>query len=303
MHRLVIFSLVLFSSISIAEMFGQTSTVLEGAYIPDGAYIRTGNLGKRVIRYPHLREADVMYTKRVWQVIDFKEKINQPFYYPLKPIKSSTFELRNLFDVIRKALLSPEIQTLTAYGLGPAADDDLFRFPLSFSQVDSILNPPRPVTIYDEEGFAKTGIREEIGIEMVPKPLESSDIVALKIKEDWIWDRQRGERYVRIIGIAPMIRVEAVDGTTLPPRELFWLYYPHARYVLAHADCFNPMNDASRRTFEDIFQKRFFNSYIVKESNVYNRTIQSYARGADALAESERIKEELFLLEHDLWHY
>jgi hypothetical protein len=46
-----------------------------------------------------------------------------------------------------------------------------------------------------------------------------------------------------------------------------------------------------------------FSSYIVKESNVYDRSIQSYARGVDALLESERIKEELFTVEHDLWHY
>ena len=29
------------------------------------------------------------------------------------------------------------------------------------------------------------------------------DITRYRIKEDWIWDRQRSERYVRIIGIAP----------------------------------------------------------------------------------------------------
>jgi hypothetical protein len=72
---------------------------------------------------------------------------------------------------------------------------------------------------------------------------------------------------------------------------------------LANADAFNPMNDAQRRTYEDLFQKRFFSSFIIKESNVYDRSIATYAKGLDALAESERIKEELFLLEHDLWHY
>ena len=70
----------------------------------------------------------------------------------------------------------------------------------------------------------------------------------------------------------------------------------------ANADVFNLFNDAQRRTYEDLFQKRY-SSYIIKESNVYDRSIVEYARNMDALAESERIKEELFLLEHDLWHY
>jgi hypothetical protein len=44
-----------------------------------------------------------------------------------------------------------------------------------------------------------------------------------------------------------------------------------------------------------------FGSYIYKETNVFDRIIDEYAQGIDALMESERIKEEIFLLEHDLW--
>ena len=35
-------------------------------------------------------------------------------------------------------------------------------------------------------------------------------------------------------------------------------------------------NDTERRTFDDVFHKRMFNSYIIKESNVYNRRIEDY---------------------------
>ena len=74
-------------------------------------------------------------------------------------------------------------------------------------------------------------------------------------------------------------------------------------YVFANAECYNYENDAQRRTFEEIFQKRYFSSYIVKETNVFDRSISDYAQGIDALLESERIKDELFTIEHDLWHY
>jgi gliding motility associated protien GldN len=93
------------------------------------------------------------------------------------------------------------------------------------------------------------------------------------------------------------------DGESVGYAPLFWLYYPECRYVFANADVFNLFNDAQRRTYEDLFQKRYFSSYIIKESNVYDRSVVEYARGMDGLAESERVKEELFLLEHDLWHY
>jgi len=56
-------------------------------------------------------------------------------------------------------------------------------------------------------------------------------------------------------------------------------------------------------TFDQLFQLRRFTSYIIKEDNVYDRSIDTYAKGVDALLESERIKNDLFIMEHDLWHY
>ena len=57
-----------------------------------------------------------------------------------------------------------------------------------------------------------------------------------------------------------------------------------------------------RMSFDDLFWKRQFESYIVKESNVYDRTINPNWDGIDALLESEKIKKEMFIMEHDLWH-
>jgi len=257
----------------------------------DAAYVRETNLTKRVIPYPHLREADVMYMRRVWQVMDLQQKINHPYYFPTVPIK----DRKNLFDVIRQGLLIEG--SLVAYSTG-AIDDDEFQIPLLPDSVYNLLNI---ITIEDE--YADDGLTI-IGEKKVETAIKSDDITRYMLKEDWIWDRQRSERYVRIIGIAPMMeKFDENSGNSLGYTPLFWLYYPECRYVFANADVFNLFNDAQRRTYEDLFQKRYFASYIIKESNVYDRTILSYAKGRDGLAESERIKEELFILEHDLWHY
>ena len=256
----------------------------------DGAYVKETNLTKRVVPYPYLREADVMYFRRIWQEMDLKQKINHPYYYPIDPIEDRS----NLFDVIRDGLLIEG--SLVAYSTGAIGDEDEFTIPLSADSIRSILNPIERIDEWDEFG-------EKIGFKEVVTPIESDKITRYRIKEDWIWDRQRSERYVRIIGIAPMIEDYDRDGESMGFAPLFWLYYPECRYVFANADVFNLFNDAQRRTYEDLFQKRYFSSYIVKESNVYDRSVGEYARGMDALAESERIKEELFILEHDLWHY
>lgn len=256
----------------------------------DGAYVKEHNATKRVIPYPPLREADVMYAKRVWQRIDMREKMNQPLYYPIEEIE----DRKSLFDVIKFALISEG--SLTAYSLGPTSDDDEFHWPMEPSQIDSLLRPV--ITQYTED--PDTGERVPV---QVTAEIKSADITQYEIKEDWIFDKQRSERYVRIIGICPMKEDYDDQGNKRGYKPLFWLYFPECRYVFANHEVFNLMNDAQRRTFEDIFQKRMFTSYIVKEANVFDRSISAYARNIDALLESERIKEELFLMEHDLWHY
>ena len=274
-----------FVATSVGVLRAQESNVL------NGAYVKETNITKRVIPYPPLREADVMYTRRVWQQMDLREKLNHQFYYPISPIQ----DRKSLFDVVKHALLTEG--SLVAYGTGPTGDDDEFRYPYSPSQVDSLLNPTVMVPQFD----LNTG--EKIGDMPQRTTIESQSIVRYLIKEDWIYDRQRSERYVRIIGIAPQVENFDKEGESTGFKTLFWLYYPECRYVFANAEVFNIYNDAQRRTYEDIFQKRFFSSFVIKESNVYDRKIQSYARGLDALAESQRIKDELFELEHDLWHY
>jgi len=277
--------LVALTALVCAPIDAQVQTVL------DGAYVKETNLTKRVIPYPHLREADVMYVRRIWQDIDLRQKINQMFYFPVDPIE----DRKNLFDVIRYAL---EVEgSLTAYGTGPAGKDDEFRFPLSPSQVDSMLNPTVIIPQFDPV----TG--EVIGSMEAKTSINSQDIVRYRVKEDWVWDRQRSTRHIRIIGLAPIIEKKDDEGNSQGLAPLFWLYYPECRYVFANAECYNYENDAQRRTFEEIFQKRYFSSYIIKETNVFDRSITDYAQGLDALLESERIKDELFTIEHDLWHY
>ena len=62
----------------------------------DGVYVQEHIPTKRVIQYTHLREADIIWAKRVWRTIDLREKKNHPLMYPLVPIS----DRRSLWDVI-----------------------------------------------------------------------------------------------------------------------------------------------------------------------------------------------------------
>ena len=132
----------------------------------------------------------------------------------------------------------------------------------------------------------------------------SRDIVRYELKEDWFFDKQRSVLDVRIIGISPVVfsrnpETLEIDGL----KNLFWLYFPECRYVFQNFFVFNNANDSQRMSFDDLFWKREFSSFIKKESNVYDRAISPNWDGLDALLESERIRNEMFTFEHDLWHF
>ncbi len=263
----------------------QSQTVL------DGAWIKEHNKTKKVVQYPFIREADVLWSKRIWQDIDLREKMNLPLYYPLQESNG----MKSLFAIIKDALLIEG--SITAYSTGVTGQEDDFRTPLLVSDVKGILE--KTDTTYTED--PDTGEFVEVVQEI---KITSDQITRYRIKEDWFFDKQRSERYVRIIGIAPQKERVGNDGELTGAYEtLFWLYFPECRYVFANWDSFNRFNDAERRSFDDLFQKRMFSSTIVKESNVYDRKLDDVYTGLDRLLKSEEIKEKLFLAEHDLWSF
>jgi len=48
---------------------------------------------------------------------------------------------------------------------------------------------------------------------------------------------------------------------------------------------------------------RKFSSYIFKEGNVRDNRLQDLYSGIDLLLEANKIKEEIFSFEQDLWQY
>jgi gliding motility associated protien GldN len=128
-------------------------------------------------------------------------------------------------------------------------------------------------------------------------------VVKYKLKEDWFFDEETSTQMCRIIGIAPVMEDFDMSGNYRGDMTMYWVYYPDLRPILAKYEVFNPRNDAVRLSWEDLFEARFFESYIYKESNVYDRNIQEYATGLDGLLESDNIKQKMFENEHDLWNY
>ena len=85
------------------------------------------------------------------------------------------------------------------------------------------------------------------------------------MKEDWFFDKQRSMLDVRIIGIAPVVlAINPESKEVVGLKKLFWLYFPECRKVFNNAFVYNPENDAQRMSFDDLFRKREFSSFVEK---------------------------------------
>jgi len=252
----------------------------------DDIYTKLETPEREPVPYVPLREADIAWKKRVWRIVDFRQKKNHPLYFPIQPKKNWKNLATILIDAVRQ-------EKITAYD--PKLDDQ-FLDPLTPEEVEDILVKIDTVNEFDEYG-------DVIGQKQRITELDISTIKKLQIKEVWYFDKQRSIMDVRILGLC--LKKESFDdyGNSLGDENLFWVYYPEARKILAKAEVFNPFNTAANLTYDDYFMKRLFDSYIYKEDNVYDRMISDYAVGMDALLESERIKNELLEFEQYLWEY
>lgn len=69
-------------SILILLMTAMSFGSVLGQNVLDGVYVREHNPQRRVVPLSFLREADVMWSKKIWRIIDLKEKMNLPFGMP-----------------------------------------------------------------------------------------------------------------------------------------------------------------------------------------------------------------------------
>jgi gliding motility associated protien GldN len=251
---------------------------------------------KKPIEYAEIREEDVLWSQFIWRIVDCREKLNFHIYYPTEDVMNRKSLAQALIDGVRNGKVQ-------AYG------DENFTTKVTLAKVmerlgaadkeieEESMDVPGQMIKRTQKGFVNWRLVREY-----------------KIKEKWFFDKKHSKLDVRIIAVCPIkvfkksssgTDVEAGGNDTEVLREeLFWVYFPEARRVLANTTCHTGKNQQANISYDDVFFKRYFSSRIVQAANVNELTISEYTHGGlEAILESERIKYEMLKLENDFWSY
>jgi len=298
----IIFRHVLLGDLTVYKVASDAYPALEDGY----------SLKYPIIQKPNLNRSDYFNDPSYRKEINGIISSNGVGEYLKLPMASEPLDT---FDVIKTNQTAQEyidsmVLSDSDYALLSGLDKDKFKFWWDAANPSSILRKD-PKILY----------------------LASNSIFGYNIKEDWFFDKQRSLLDRRIISIAPLVRY-SVDLTSnlsergdllvynkegksfkyengefieytdnYEEREVFWLYFPELRNVIVNYFVYNDKSDAQWMSFDDLFWKRQFNAQIYKSSDKFDREIEDYKYGVDALYEAERIKDEVRKWEIDVWNY
>lgn len=256
--------------------------------------------------YGYIDEKDVLKSMVVWEIIDLNDKINQPFYHNSDGLVTQN---KSLYQILIDGINSGKITEVY--------DDDLFSRRLA---ADEIQKRTSKTVVSDElidkinSGATVTDADKQAATDVYQTKTE--DVKLIKIKGMWYIDKRDGQMKYRLLGIAAMgkdpqtMGVIGGDGELVDSGDdyidLFWVYYPNVRPLLANSLVFNHKNLSSDITYDDILNARRFSSVIYKSDNgMGNGVIADYIpnNADEQMEESERIKNQILMMENEMWNY
>lgn len=259
------------------------------------------------LKYGYVDEKDIRKGVYVWEVIDMNDKINQPYYYNISSGFSAS--TKSLYQVLLDGALTGTIAEVY--------DDENFTRRLTPLEITKRLQSTRvDDALIDIYNSGKTPTAEEVERYTDIVKTTSEKVRMLKMMGMWFIDVRDGQMKYRPLGIAAMGPDPAVSGKVDSfgkPLDfadelidLFWIFYPDAREILANNTVYNKANTSADLSYDDLLNARRFSSIIYKSSTGMGegKVADYIPRNSDEqLEESNRIKGKILEMENEMWNY
>src|SRR6476659_2265620 len=225
-----------------ATTTGTSDSVVKKSMRQDDAFDKSAINDRTPLPYEHLRWDDALFAEKVWRELDLREKMNLPFRYNAADDNGD----QQFISILLKAVKNGDV---TAF----APDDDRFTTPMSLADVSTAMSGGMgndTTAVHDVNDPSKI-----VKYVVTQNTFDPSSVMKLRIKEEWVFDREASRMFVRILGIAPLKTIYSPNGDEMGQSVMFWVYYPDLRPTLAKYEVYNSKNIGNgRMKWEELFE-------------------------------------------------
>ncbi len=245
------------------------------------------------------RMDDIRWSRTVYRVIDMREKQNYQLYFPIRKNEEYSSLFRVMIDAICSGL---DVYKKNARILSPSFSEKLSGEELS--KVFAFDND-KDNNLIQINAVTK---QRTFGNDQYMRYVKNQ--FKFLIQEVIFFDIHTSRLYSKITAIAPLYALNPDNIESKESMQYFigsilcWFSFDELRPYLVRQYVIPNGNDSQRMSYDDFFSQKLYSSYLLGDSNMFNRMLLEYNVDPDKIKkEQSRIETELMNFEQDLWEY